>query len=120
MICFRRIACQDMDSLVHRNYILLINPSLYILTNDSSTLCTSICFLKHQTAGGRNHQSRKAAVVEAAGKKLESRFYLFREYTQQFTATTKKPFTQGETHHLSLSQTKGICLLVCRALKALA
>jgi hypothetical protein len=44
--------------------------------------------------------------------------HLFREYTQQFTATTtKKPFS---SHHLSLSQTKGICLLVCRALKALA
>jgi hypothetical protein len=47
--------------------------------------------------------------------------HLFREYTQQFTAsTTKKPFSQGETLHLPLSQTKGICLMVCRALKALA
>jgi hypothetical protein len=47
--------------------------------------------------------------------------HLFREYTQQFTITlTQKPFTQGETNHLPLSQAKGICLLVCRALKALA
>jgi hypothetical protein len=47
--------------------------------------------------------------------------HLFREYTQQFTVTfNTKPFTQGETNHLPLSQAKGICLLVCRALKALA
>jgi hypothetical protein len=35
--------------------------------------------------------------------------HLFREYTQQFTASpTKKPFSQGETNHLPLSQAKGI------------
>jgi hypothetical protein len=45
--------------------------------------------------------------------------HLFREYTQQFTATTK-PFAQGETHILPLSQTKRICLLVPHAPKTLS